>query len=108
MKYKKGDAIIVTVGKDKGKKGKIEKLFPKESKVLVAGVNMFKRHKKQKDEKNPGGIIDIVKPIDVAKVALVCPSCGKQTRIGILVAKNLPRGKAGEKVRVCRKCGKKI
>lgn len=101
MKYKKGDTIIVTVGKDKGRKGKIEKLFPKESAVTVAGINVFKRHMKRKDDKNPGGIIDIVKPIDVGKVALVCPSCNKPTRVGMVVAKN-------EKVRVCRKCGKKL
>lgn len=101
MKYKKGDTIIVTVGKDKGHKGKIDRVFPEEGKISVAGVNVFKRHTKRKDDKNPGGIIDIVKPIDVAKIALVCPSCNKPTRVGYLVAKN-------EKVRICRKCGKKI
>lgn len=101
MKFKKGDTIIVTLGKDKGHKGKIEKLFPQNNTVVVPGVNVSKRHMKRKDDKNPGGIIDIVKPIDVSKVALVCPACGKPTRIGMLVSKN-------EKVRICRKCGKKI
>lgn len=101
MKFKKGDTIIVTVGKDKGHKGKIEKVNPEAATVVVPGVNVSKRHMKRKDDKNPGGIIDIVKPIDVSKLALVCPSCGKPTRIGILVSKN-------EKVRICRKCGKKI
>ncbi|HLD24742.1 MAG TPA: 50S ribosomal protein L24 [Patescibacteria group bacterium] len=108
MKLKKGDTIIVTTGKDKGRKGKIEKILPEEASVVVAGVNMFKRHMKRRDEKNPGGIVDIVKPMHVAKVALLCPACGKPTRVGYVTAKNLPRGKAGEKVRVCRKCGKKI
>jgi large subunit ribosomal protein L24 len=56
---------------------------------------------KRKDDKNPGGIIDLVKPIGMGKIALVCPSCGKPTRVGYLVTKN-------EKVRVCKKCGKKI
>ncbi len=101
MKYKKGDTVIVTTGKDKGKKGKIEKIFPKTGSVIVAGVNVSKRHMKKRDEKHPAGIIDLVKPIDAAKTALVCPSCGKATRVGYLVAKN-------EKVRICRKCGKKI
>lgn len=101
MKLKKGDTIIVTTGKDKGRKGKIEKILPQEAGIVVAGVNVFKRHMKRRDEKRPGGIIDIVKPIDVAKVALVCPSCGKQTRVGFIVTKS-------EKVRVCRKCGKKL
>ncbi len=101
MKFKKGDTIIVTVGKDKGHKGKIEKVNPEDVTVVVPGVNVSKRHMKRKDDKNPGGIIDIVKPINVSKLALICPSCGKPTRIGILVSKN-------EKVRICRKCGKKI
>lgn len=101
MKLKKGDTIIVTVGKDKGRKGKVEMIFPKTSEIVVAGINVVKRHLKRKDEKNPGGIIDVVRPIATSKVALVCPSCGKPTRVGFLVAKN-------EKVRVCRKCGKKI
>ena len=101
MKLKKGDTIIVTIGKDEGKKGKVERVFLSEDAILVAGVNVYKRHLKKRDEKNPGGIIDLPKPIGVSKVALICPSCSKQTRIGFLVTK-------GEKVRICRKCGQKI
>lgn len=101
MKLKKGDTIIVTVGKDKGKKGKIEKIVPSESKVVVAGINVFKRHMKRRDEKHPGGIIDLVKPIGLGKIALLCPSCNKPTRVGYMVTKN-------EKIRICKKCGKKI
>ncbi|MCL4199751.1 50S ribosomal protein L24 [Patescibacteria group bacterium] len=101
MKFKKGDTIVVTIGKDKGRKGKIEKVFPESASVKVAGINVSKRHMKKRDEKNPGGIVDIIKPIDVSKVALVCPACSKPTRIGMIVSKN-------EKTRVCRKCGKKI
>lgn len=101
MKFKKGDQIIVTIGRDKGKKGSVEKVLPKEAGLMVAGINVFKRHMKRRDEKNPGGIIDVVRPIHVAKVALLCPSCGKPTRVGFLSAKN-------EKVRVCKKCGKNI
>lgn len=101
MKFKKGDTIIVTAGKDKGQKGKIEKVFPKEGGVRVAGVNIYKRHTKKRDEKHPGGIIEIPRMLPLGNVALVCPSCGKPTRIGVVAVK-------GEKVRVCRKCGKKI
>lgn len=92
---------MVMIGKDKGRTGKIEKIFPKLGQVQVAGINMRKKHQKRKDEKNPGGIIDMTLPLDVSKVSLVCPVCSKPTRVGYLVAKN-------EKVRVCRKCGKKI
>ena len=101
MKLKKGDTVVVTIGKDKGKKGKIERVVPAESAVVIPGINVFKRHMKRRDEKTPGGIIDLVKPIAVSKIALICPSCGKPTRVGYLVSKS-------EKVRVCRKCGKKI
>jgi large subunit ribosomal protein L24 len=101
MKLKKGDEIIVTVGKDKGRKGKIDRVFPKENTILVAGINVFKRHTKRKDDKHPGGIISVPKAMQASKVMLMCPSCGQKTRIGY---KNLK----DEKVRICRKCEQKI
>lgn len=101
MKLKKGDTVIVTTGKDKGKKGKIERVFPKEGTVLVGGVNIVKRHRKKRDEKRPSGIVQIVKPVDMSKLALLCPKCNQPTRVGYRVAK-------AEKERICRKCGQKI
>ncbi|KKU83156.1 50S ribosomal protein L24 [Candidatus Gottesmanbacteria bacterium RIFCSPLOWO2_01_FULL_49_10] len=101
MKVKKGDQIIVTTGKDKGKKGKIEKVFPKNSTVLVPGVNVYKRHMKKRDEKSPAGIVEIARPIALSKLVLLCPKCGKPTRIGHVVVKE-------EKDRICRKCEQKI
>jgi large subunit ribosomal protein L24 len=97
MKFKKGDEIEITIGKDKGKRGKIERVLPKEHKVLVLGQNLYKRHLKKKDEKNPGGIIDFPRALSTAKVALICPKCKKPTRIGFLVTDK-------EKQRICRKC----
>ncbi|MFZ5845348.1 MAG: 50S ribosomal protein L24 [Patescibacteria group bacterium] len=101
MKFKKGDTVIVTIGKDKGKKGKIEKVFPKEHAVLVTGVNLYKRHLKKRDERQPHGIVELSRPLMLAKVALVCPACGKPTRAGFLLTR-------AEKVRTCRKCQQKI
>jgi large subunit ribosomal protein L24 len=97
MKIKKGDQVIVTVGKDKGKKGKIEKVYPKGSTVLVPGINIVKKHEKKRDEQHPGGIIEVVKPIALGKIAVICPKCGKQTRLGFRIVK-------GIKERICRKC----
>ena len=57
MKLKKGDQIIVTVGKDKGKKGKVEKVFPKDATVVVPGINIVKKHEKKRDEQHPGGAV---------------------------------------------------
>jgi large subunit ribosomal protein L24 len=97
VKLKKGDNIIVTAGKDKGKKGKIEKIFPKEDKVGIPGVNMYKRHMKAKSQSEPASIIDLVKPLNVANVALICPKCQSQTRIGYSIHNK-------EKTRICLKC----
>jgi len=101
MKFKKGDTIIVTAGKDKGRKGKVEKVFSELGKVLVPGINMYKRHVKRRDDKNPGGIIDKSRPLHVGNVALLCPKCNQPTRVGYLITKN-------EKMRICRKCEQAI
>ncbi|MBI4100541.1 50S ribosomal protein L24 [Candidatus Microgenomates bacterium] len=100
MKFKKGDEIIVTLGRDKSKKGKIEKIFPREDKVLVAGVNMYKRHLKTRGQGKPGGIIDITKPLPVANIALICSHCGQPTRIGYKID--------DQKKRICRKCKEEL
>jgi len=97
MKLKKGDEVIVTAGKDKGRKGKIEKVFPEERKVLIPGINLAKKHLKPRKEGEKGGIVEVARPLDVSKVALVCPKCGKLTRVGYLITKD-------SKERICKKC----
>jgi large subunit ribosomal protein L24 len=101
MKLRKGDLVKVIAGKDRGKQGKIEKVFPSLRRVLIPGVNIYKKHVRPQGEKKPGGIIDVVKPLPVANVALLCPKCKKQTRVGFQIGKNT--GKR-EKYRICRKC----
>lgn len=101
MKLKKGDEIIVTSGKDKGRKGKVTRVYPRTLRVLVPGLNMYKHHVKKRDEKHQGGIIDVPRPLRVGNIALICPKCSQPTRIGYLVS-----GK--EKIRTCRKCRQKI
>src|SRR5687768_16738385 len=101
MKFKKGDEVKITGGKDKGKTGKIEKVFPKLERVTVAGINMYKKHIKARDPRKPAGIIDIIRPLPVGRIALVCPKCKKQTRIGISMVD-------GKKIRICRKCEQKV
>ena len=97
MKLRVGDEILVTAGKDKGKKGKIDKVLPTVSKVAVAGINMYKRNSKGSGKVKQAGIIDIVRPISVANVALVCPKCKLATRVGYTL-------KGDKKGRVCKKC----
>jgi len=101
MKLKKGDTVKVLLGKDKGRTGKIIKVLAKKGMVVVEGINVYKKHVKKKSEEQPGGIIEITKPLPVCKVALVCPQCGKTTRVGYTFVK-------GEKMRICKKCGKVI
>ncbi len=101
LKLKKGDKVIVTTGKDKGKTGEITTVFPKENKVIVGGVNMVKRHTKPSQE-SAGGIVSKEMPIHVSNVALVDPKTGKATRVGYKVEKD------GHKVRVAKKSGEVV
>jgi large subunit ribosomal protein L24 len=101
MNLKKGDTIIVIAGKDKGRQGKIEKVFHKENSVLVPELNQYKKHRKAQGENRPGEILTLSRPYGAAKVALLCPKCKLQTRIGIKILDN-------KKVRICRKCGAEI
>jgi len=97
MKLHKGDTILVTAGKDRGKQGKIEKVWPKEDVVLVPNINTYKKHRKSQGEGKPGEILVISRPMNAAKVAIVCPKCKLQTRVGY-------RTDGALKIRVCRKC----
>ena len=101
LKLKKGDKVIVTTGKDKGKTGEITTVFPKENKVIVGGINVVKRHTKPSQE-SAGGIISKEMPIHVSNVALVDPKTGKATRVGYKVEKD------GHKVRVAKKSGEVV
>ena len=100
MKIKKGDQVIVTTGRDKGKQGEVLRAMPKTNKVVVQGVNMVKRHTRP-SQTNAGGIISKEAPIDVSNVALIDPETGKPTSVGFKVVD-------GEKVRVAKKSGKVI
>jgi len=101
MKLKKGDLVKIVLGKDKGKTGKVEKVFSKIQKVLVTGINQYKRHLKARSQGQSSEIVTITKPMNLGSVALLCPHCKLPTRIGFRIEKN-------DKIRVCRKCDKKI
>lgn len=100
MKFKKGDLIKVTIGKDKGREGAIERVIVKEGKIVVAGVNIYKKHVKGQGD-NKGGTYEIPRPLALGKFALICPKCKKETRIGYKMA-------GTDKVRFCKKCKKEI
>lgn len=99
---RKGDTVYVLSGKDRGKKGKVLKVFPSERKVLVEGVNMTTKHQKPRSRYQQGGIIHQESPIDSSNVMLICERCKKPTRIGRRFLEN------GQKARVCKKCDEVI
>ena len=100
QKIKKGDKVKVILGKDSGREGSVDKVLGKVNKVIVGGVNIYKRSVKKMGE-TQGGIIDLVKPVNISNVVLICPNCGKPTRVGFKVEKDT-------KIRVCKKSGKEI
>ena len=102
MSIKKGDKVVVLSGKDKGKQGTVLTVMPKESKVIVEGVNVATKHKKPTNQTEQGGIIKMEAPIYACKVQRICPKCDKPTR----PAHKLLEG--GKKVCVCKKCGAEI
>lgn len=110
MKLKKADFVKIVSGKDRGKTGKIEKVFGKIGKVLVTGVNQYKRHLKARSQGQSSEIVTITKPLPLQNVALICPHCKLPTRIGFRIEKNDKSSTESvrDKIRICRKCDKKI
>lgn len=101
MSIKKDDTVVVITGKDKGQRGKILSVMPKDGKVIVEKINMVSRHTKPRKQGDEGGIIQKEAPLYACKVMRVCPKCDKPTR---------PASKFvdGKKVRVCKHCGAEI
>jgi len=96
---RKNDNVVVLTGRDRGKRGRVLRVMPDKSRVIVEGVNFIKRHTKANPQRNvKGGIIQREASVHASNVQLVCPECGAPTRIG---SKRLDDGHS---VRVCRKC----
>ena len=102
LKIRKGDRVRVLTGKDRGKEGEVMRAIPAAGKVIVEGVNVARKHQRPTRATQQGGIIDRDMPLPVSNVALVCPSCGKPTRVGYTI------DNSGQKARVCKKCGGEI
>ncbi len=101
MKIKKNDTVLIISGKDKGKKAKVLESFPKINKIIVEGVNIVKKHRRPRNEKEKGQVIELAKPISVSNVKLVCPKCSQSTRVGYRLTEK-------EKFRICKKCEQEI
>lgn len=98
MKIKKEDTVLVITGKDAGKTAKVLGVNPKSNRVTVDGVNVQKKHKKARNTNEVSSIVNQSGAIDASNVMVVCPTCGKATRVAYKVVD-------GKKVRICKKCG---
>jgi large subunit ribosomal protein L24 len=97
MNIKKGDKVKILSGKDRGKTGKVLKVYPPENRVVVEGVNMVKKHRKSTQRGQKGERISFEAPLNVSNVQLICSACGKPSRVG-------KKEVEGKRVRVCKKC----
>lgn len=101
MKVKKGDLVKMLAGKDRGKTGKILKVVSEDKKAVVEGLNIIKKHNRPRREGEKGQRVEIPRAIDVSNVMVICPKCGKTSRIGY-------KKTGGEKFRFCKKCKSEI
>ena len=96
---RKNDDVVVTTGKDRGKRGRVLKVLPEKNRLIVEGVNFIKRHTKPNPQRNiKGGLVEREASLHASNVQLVCPECGRPTRLGRKILGD------GRKVRICRKC----
>lgn len=101
MRIKKGDNVKVLSGKDRGKSGKVVRVYPVTERVIVENINLVKKHKKSRQSNEQSERITMPAPISLSNVLLICPKCSKVTRTGVKIV-------AGKKVRVCKKCEAEI
>jgi large subunit ribosomal protein L24 len=96
---RRNDNVVVITGKDRGKRGRVLKVVPATNRLIVEGVNFIKRHTKPNPQRQvKGGVVEREAPLHASNVQLVCPECGKATRIGRKILGD------GRKVRICRQC----
>lgn len=100
-KIKKNDEVILTTGKDSGKRGKVTRILTREKKLIVGGLNMYKRHLKRRSEKEQSQIISKELGVDMSNVKLICPHCNTPTRVKFEMTDE-------KKIRICKKCKKTI
>ena len=96
---RKNDNVVVVTGKDRGKRGRVLKVLPEKNRLVVEGVNFIKRHTRPNPQRQvKGGVVEREASLHASNVQLVCPECGKPTRVGRKILGD------GRKVRICRKC----
>ena len=101
-KVRRNDTVEITTGKDRGKRGEVRRVMPKEQRLVVAGANLVKRHRRQRNPQEPSAIIEMEAPLHVSNVKVVCTSCNQAVRVGFKFLED------GRKVRTCKNCNEAI
>ena len=101
-KVKKNDLVMVIAGKERGKSGRILRIFAKKDRAIVEKINFIKRHQRPTSQQRQGGIIEREAPLDLSNLMLICESCNKPIRVGKKALED------GKKARYCKKCGEMI
>ncbi len=102
LRVKKGTLVEVKAGKDAGKKGKVLRVYHARQRVLVQGVNMVKKHIKQRRQDMPSGIVEMESPVALSNVMPVCNRCGRGVRVGFKLLADK------SKMKICKNCGEQI
>jgi large subunit ribosomal protein L24 len=97
VNIKKDDEVQVIHGKDRGSRGRVVRVLPREGRIMVEGIARAKKHSRPSKQRQQGGIIDIEQFVDISNVAVVCKSCGQATRVGHII-------EDGKSIRICRRC----
>jgi len=101
MRIKKGDTILIIKGRDRNKSGKVLRVLPQANKILIEGLNLYKKHQRPKKEGAKGEMVVVPRPISASNAMFLCKNCNRPVKIGVKV-------EGGVKYRVCKKCGSKI
>lgn len=101
MKLKTGDQVLITSGKDRGRKGKIIEVLPREGKIVVEGINLRKKHVRPRRQGSKGQVVEVTLPFYASNVKIICTKCAKAVRVGYKISTE-------KKYRVCKKCGEEI
>ncbi len=101
FKIRKSDTVLIITGKDRGKSGKIIKIFPEEDKAIVEGLNLRKKNRRPRKAGEKGQIIEYPAKIHLSNLKLICPRCSKAVRVNFKL-------EAGQKFRICKKCGQEV
>jgi large subunit ribosomal protein L24 len=94
--------VVVLAGRERGKRGKVRQVRVADNKVIVADINIAKRHMKPGQKARQAGIIDVEQPLHISNVGLLCAACDRAVRIGVRTLEN------GQRVRVCKRCGEQL